>query len=34
MLVRRHVGLNAAIGVHALNNFGMSLLALVVLSRS
>jgi uncharacterized protein len=34
MLVRRHVRLNAAIGVHSLNNFTVALLTLVVLTHS
>lgn len=34
LLVRRHVRLNAAIGVHALSNFLVALLTLVVLTQS
>jgi uncharacterized protein len=34
LLVRRHVGLNTAIGVHSLNNFVVALLTLVVLTHS
>jgi membrane protease YdiL (CAAX protease family) len=34
ILVRRHVGLNTAIGVHSLTNFLVSLLSLVVVTHS
>jgi membrane protease YdiL (CAAX protease family) len=34
MVVRRHVSLNPAIGVHSLNNFAVALLTLVVLTHA